>query len=91
MRKAKIWIFPGASPGAALTGHLAPKAHTAIWLTFLAVPSHPVAGDGDTAEAQTDFPATSVFRSGPARRPPEAEGGGGLLADTSISQLRFGV
>lgn len=39
-----------------------PRAQTAIWLTFLAAQSHPVAGDGDTAVAQTDRPATSVFQ-----------------------------
>lgn len=35
-----------------------PRAQTAIWHTFLAALSHPVAGDGDTEVAQTDCPAT---------------------------------
>lgn len=38
-----------------------PGAQTAVWLTFLAAGSHPVAGDGDTAVAQTDCPATTLL------------------------------
>lgn len=37
-----------------------PRAPTAIWHTFLAVLSHPVAGDGDIVVAQTDCPATTL-------------------------------
>lgn len=38
-----------------------PRAHTAVWHTFLAAVSHPVAGDGDTVVAQTDCPATTLL------------------------------
>lgn len=37
-----------------------PRAPTAIWHTFLAALSHPVAGDGDTVVAQTDCSATTL-------------------------------
>lgn len=51
--EGKIWIFPGALPQGLLLlatwSFWFPKAQTAIWLTFLAALSCPVAGDGGTA------------------------------------------
>lgn len=65
--EGKIWIFPGALPQGLLLlatwSFWFPKAQTAIWLTFQAALSRPVAGDRDIVVAQTDLPATSVFRN----------------------------
>lgn len=55
-----------------------PRAHTAIWHTFLAALSHPVAGDGDTAVAQTDCPTTTLLEQ---TRP--------ILAQQSLKSQEF--
>lgn len=50
------------------------RDQTAIWHTFLAALSHPVAGDGDSAVAQTDCPATTLLdtRSSTRNRPDQS-------------------